>query len=332
MKNVFLKIFLIVLFFSLLQPNSLMVFGQVTSSSSVPAMVDSGWRLVIDGAVAYPLNLFIPDIFAMPKTTVKAALYCEGLLIDEGEWGGVLLSVLLEQAEISPDATSLEFHAADQYRINVSRDGSDELIVAYELNGQLLPETLRLILPEHPGFYWISMIEQISVTMSTDFNVELPPSTIPITTPTSMPSTSPSPTNSPTLIPTQAPTPTPEPTITPTPFSTQQPTLTPQPSQTQPPDLTPSPTMSPSQSISPTPIPSSQPTFSLFPTQNQSTASPADSPLESQQTETAPITEAGSPMNYEYLALFGTLVVGILGSVIAVRKKNAVPYQNQQKR
>jgi len=306
MKKSFLKISLVALTIGLLLPSSISVFGQDTGNNGTNTIIDYGWQLVIDGAVAHPLSLSIPDIASMPKTKVNAELWCEGLLIDDGDWGGVLISTLLEQAEISPDATNLEFHASDGYRINVSTTAANSLIVAYELDGQPLTEMLRLVLPDYPGYYWISSITKISVTMSTDYNVFIPPTNGgPITTPIPAPTMSPKPTSSP------------------SPVTTQQPTSTPQPSQTPILNVTATPSTSPSPATTEPSTPSSMQTTSPVPTENQPTSSPTAPQLGAQQTEPGLISESSSPFKYENLAVVAAIVIAVFVLVIFLRRKNS---------
>ncbi len=287
--------------FGLLLSGSLGAFGQ--AASTTPTISDNGWRLTIDGAVTRPLNLSLTDLAAMPKTEVYGALYCLGAIVSSGNWGGVLLSDLIQLADISPSVTNLEFHAEDGYAINVSEAAAPGLIVAYELNGQPLTETLRLVLPDYPGNYWISMITKITATMSTNYNIQPPaPGGGPIGTANPAPSMSPQPTNTPASNPTQEP------------LSTPYPSQTPVSNVTAPPQT----------STAPTSSPSSQPTTSPTPTENQSTSSPAASPLGEQQTEPGYSSSTGSPANNGYWVLVGVIAVMVaVGSVVFLHGKNS---------
>lgn len=107
------------------------------------------------------------QLYAMPKTTVDAELYCEGALVTYGNWSGVLLSYLLTQAQAAPGVGSIQFTASDGYSvvIPISLAMQPQIIIAYEKDGQPLAEGLRLIIPDANGGAWISMIT--SITMST---------------------------------------------------------------------------------------------------------------------------------------------------------------------
>jgi len=107
------------------------------------------------------------QLLEMPKTVVYAELYCDGALATYGNWGGVLLSYLLTQAQAAPEIGSIQFVASDGYRvaIPINLASQPQIIIAYEKDDQPLAEGLRLIIPGANGGAWVSMI--VSITMST---------------------------------------------------------------------------------------------------------------------------------------------------------------------
>lgn len=124
--------------------------------------------LIVDGSVQHPLNLTLDEIAAMPKTTVNADLYCVGApdrLLDNGNWTGVRLSFLLENAGVSPDAIKVAFYARDGYTtdLTVTEAVQENIILAYEKDGKPLPENLRLVVPGRWGYKWISQVERIEL-------------------------------------------------------------------------------------------------------------------------------------------------------------------------
>ena len=170
------------------------------------AMEDnSEWILQVDGAVSYPVNLTLTDLIAMPKTNVYAELYCYGKLVTSGLWTGVTLESVLQKAEFEQQAKSVEFNAEDGYKVTLSiTDARQKGLIAYELDGQSLPETLRLVIPGANGDRWIAMITHIFVSMkeaspippaSANILPDLPSS--PEQSPTPQPSPTPPPTSSP---------------------------------------------------------------------------------------------------------------------------------------
>ncbi len=115
------------------------------------------------------LALNCTELHAMPKTTVNANLSCYGLLVADGEWGGIKLLSLLNQAGLDPTVASVYFVATDGYAVSIPIGTAlrDDVIVAYELNGEPLSEGLRLVIPDSNGNIWISMITSITMDLAT---------------------------------------------------------------------------------------------------------------------------------------------------------------------
>jgi DMSO/TMAO reductase YedYZ molybdopterin-dependent catalytic subunit len=181
---------------------------------NVNAEYNSEWTVQVDGEVANPVNLTLTDLLAMPSTSVYAELYCYGKLVTSGVWTGVPVSFVLETVEFNPKAESLEFCADDGYTVTFSiADVMQRGLIAYEIDDQALPETLRLVLPEANGDRWIAMITRIYVSMNE--SAPLPPATAnilsglsplletttPQPSPTPQPSASPSPSPDPSPLP-----------------------------------------------------------------------------------------------------------------------------------
>ena len=104
----------------------------------------------------------------MPKTTVNASLLCYSILVADGAWGGIKLSSLLNQAGLDPTVASVRFVATDGYTVSIPIGTAmrDDVIVAYELNGEPLSEGLRLVIPDSNGNIWISMITSITMDLA----------------------------------------------------------------------------------------------------------------------------------------------------------------------
>ncbi len=133
-----------------------------------PAAADDPPNLRITNLSGAILNLSYAQLLEMPKTIVNADLYCNGALLTYGNWGGVLLSHLLTQAQATPEVSSIQFVATDGYGVAIPIDLAmqPQLIIAYEKDGIPLTEGLRLIVPGANGAVWISGIA--SITMSTN--------------------------------------------------------------------------------------------------------------------------------------------------------------------
>jgi DMSO/TMAO reductase YedYZ molybdopterin-dependent catalytic subunit len=132
------------------------------------SVANAEWTLKITDLTGNTQTLTYSQLLDMPKTTVTAGLYCYGLLVSEGEWGGVKLSDLLAQTNVDSTVRSILFFAEDGYSILISLDTAmkSDTIIAYEKDGISLQETLRLVLPEANGSFWISMVTSMNLTLS----------------------------------------------------------------------------------------------------------------------------------------------------------------------
>ena len=192
-------------------------------------------RLIVTGLVNNPLNLSWTEIVAMPKTTVNAALICVDRpdVLMAGNWTGIKLRALLEEAKPAADVIKVGFYAADGYSTDLTIETAmrDDIILAYEFNGNPLND-LRLVVPGKWGYKWISQLTVIelvnhdflgkweSAGYSDEANIgsgggpklkDFVPS-LPASSPTPPPTTSPSPSPSPPPITSPAPSPQPTPT------------------------------------------------------------------------------------------------------------------------
>jgi DMSO/TMAO reductase YedYZ molybdopterin-dependent catalytic subunit len=129
---------------------------------------DLGWTLTLDGLVESPLDLTLDDLRAMERTTEYVELYCVDyptIAVEKGNWTGVRLGLLLEQAGVSPQAVKIAFYADDDYSTDLTIDTAmrEDVIVAYERDGVPLDENLRLVLPGKWGYKWISRLTRIEL-------------------------------------------------------------------------------------------------------------------------------------------------------------------------
>lgn len=147
------------------------VIGKFSNVASATVTSDSDWQLTVYGNNNNYLNLSLSDLAAMPKSTVYADLYCYGMIVTSGYWGGVNLGLLLNTAGLDRNTGTIQFRATDGYSINLPIEDAlqENVIIAYEKDDQSLPEGLRLVVPGANGNIWISMITTISQT-----NVRVP--------------------------------------------------------------------------------------------------------------------------------------------------------------
>ena len=108
------------------------------------------------------------ELLNMPKTIVSADLFCFGVMLTGGNWGGVNLEFLLNKVGIDTQALSVEFTAGDGYKVTIPLDRAiqPDVIIAYEKDNLPLSETLRLVVPEANGSVWIALVTSISLSSS----------------------------------------------------------------------------------------------------------------------------------------------------------------------
>ena len=153
----------------------LVILALLLTTPHLTVSAVSGPNLQITNLSGATFNFTYDQLLAMPKTIVTSDLFCNGALKTTGDWGGISLSYLLAQAQISPDVLSLDFNATDNYQVSIpiSLAMQPQIIIAYDKNNQTLNEGLRLILPGINGPSWIASIS--SVGMSTIQVADLPP-------------------------------------------------------------------------------------------------------------------------------------------------------------
>ena len=159
---------------------------------------DAGaWQLQVSGMVSHTRSLDMDDIRGRPSVTLAVTMECAGngraLLsprpisqpwmveaIGTAEWTGTPLRGILDEAGVSDDAAEVLFTGLDrgvqgeelqdyQRSLTLAEATRDEVILAYEMNGQpLQPQhgyPLRLIVPGWYGMAsvkWLDSIEAIS--------------------------------------------------------------------------------------------------------------------------------------------------------------------------
>jgi DMSO/TMAO reductase YedYZ molybdopterin-dependent catalytic subunit len=123
---------------------------------------DSSWE---QATIIY---LDYDELIKMPRSTVYAELNCYSSLVDRGNWTGVNLGLVLEKAGLHPQSGTIVFYASDGYstRLPLSIVMQEDIIIAYEKDGNPLTEKTRLIVPSANGAEWISRITQIEIVSS----------------------------------------------------------------------------------------------------------------------------------------------------------------------
>jgi DMSO/TMAO reductase YedYZ molybdopterin-dependent catalytic subunit len=96
----------------------------------------------IKGAVGNPVSFTYNELETLPPATVQVTLVSSSHSSDNGDFSytGVPLKTLLEQAQISADATSVYIKAADGYGTTISLEDAqnEKTILAYQKDGEAL--------------------------------------------------------------------------------------------------------------------------------------------------------------------------------------------------
>lgn len=106
-----------------------------------PTPVEAG-TIQIVGNVDNPQNVTFTELESYPQVTIRAKLTSGGNPSDNGvfNYTGVLLRDLLNQAQVSANATSVYIQASDGYGATISlKDAQDNsTLIAYKKDGNAL--------------------------------------------------------------------------------------------------------------------------------------------------------------------------------------------------
>jgi DMSO/TMAO reductase YedYZ molybdopterin-dependent catalytic subunit len=154
----------------------------------IPRVDSATWALHVGGRVRRSLTLSLAELRSRPARTVAVTMECAGNgrarleprpvsqpwlveAVGTAEWTGAPLRLLLEEAELLDDAVEMVFTGLDhgmeagieqdyERSLSVAEASRDDVIVAYEMNGQpLLPQhgfPLRLVVP---GWYGMTNVK-----------------------------------------------------------------------------------------------------------------------------------------------------------------------------
>lgn len=148
------------------------------------ALRDGGfadYRLVIDGLVDRPLSLSLAELRARPARTQITKHDCVEGWTSIGQWTGVRLETLLDEAGLKPEARYVVFHCFDA--LSQTEDGvryyesidlidarHPQTILAYDMNGETLGvphgAPLRLRVERQLGYKHAKYIRRIEAVES----------------------------------------------------------------------------------------------------------------------------------------------------------------------
>ena len=147
---------------------SILALSSSASISASATSADFTWKLNVSGLVNQSASFTLTDLEAMPQTTISTALICvdfPNIVVAQGNWTGVKLWTLLNEAGVLPEAIKVAFYANDGYStdLTITVAKSDEIILAYAKDGAPLSEVLRLVVPGHWGYKWIAQVVKIEL-------------------------------------------------------------------------------------------------------------------------------------------------------------------------
>jgi DMSO/TMAO reductase YedYZ molybdopterin-dependent catalytic subunit len=107
-------------------------------ADSIPYRSAADYRLTVDGLVDRPTTYTLADLQAMPQTTLVKDVQCvTGWRVPNTEFGGVLLSSLLDAAGVQPAGKALRFTCFDGvYSESLTLDEArrPDVIVAHQMD------------------------------------------------------------------------------------------------------------------------------------------------------------------------------------------------------
>ena len=141
----------------------------------------SDYRLIVDGLVDRPLSLSLDDLRTRPSRTQITKHDCVEGWTSIGQWTGVRLETLIDEAGLKPEARYLVFHCFDA--LTQTEDGPryyesidlidarhPQTILAYDMNGQTLGvphgAPLRLRVERQLGYKHAKYIRRIEAVES----------------------------------------------------------------------------------------------------------------------------------------------------------------------
>jgi DMSO/TMAO reductase YedYZ molybdopterin-dependent catalytic subunit len=163
----------------------------------IPFIEPTTYELAVTGRVGNPLKLTLDELKGYPAVSMPAMMECAGIgrahlsprpismpwhneAVGCSEWTGTPLRLILEEAGLLGDAVEILFTGYDRgidqnveqnYERSLPLEEAlrEEVILAYEMNGQPLPpqhgSPLRLVVPEWYGMAsvkWLKEIKAIS--------------------------------------------------------------------------------------------------------------------------------------------------------------------------
>jgi sulfite dehydrogenase (cytochrome) subunit A len=131
--------------------------------------IDS-YRLRIGGAVSNELSLSFEDVKGYDSTVAQMELNCPGVFTDIGAWTGVPVSVLLKEAGLNSDTSTVKFVSFDgsySQKLPLDRVMEGDILVTYQFEGKEFSRVhgypLRISAPGEVGAVWVKWLGTIVI-------------------------------------------------------------------------------------------------------------------------------------------------------------------------
>lgn len=130
------------------------------------------WRLIVDGHVKRSVSLTYAELIELPSIERKVLMICPGIFANNGVWKGVSLKELVKKAPIKTDANYVTFRGPEGnyekvFRVPIDDVISDKVFLAYQVNGEALPQKhgfpLRLVAEGYYGYDWVKYVYKVTV-------------------------------------------------------------------------------------------------------------------------------------------------------------------------
>jgi DMSO/TMAO reductase YedYZ molybdopterin-dependent catalytic subunit len=129
------------------------------------------WRLTVHGKVQKAIQLKFEEISTLPSIERNVLLICPGFFANHGHWKGISIMTLLKKAGASNDVTHVVIRGPagedeKTYRFPISDIISNKVFLAYQVNGQNLPEIhgypLRVVAEGYYGYNWVKYVYRLT--------------------------------------------------------------------------------------------------------------------------------------------------------------------------
>ncbi|HEX5618942.1 MAG TPA: molybdopterin-dependent oxidoreductase [Solirubrobacteraceae bacterium] len=145
-------------------------FPSTSWVADAPRPLSADHRLTVTGRVHHPLALTVADLDR--ADTLTATLDCTGGFYSTQHWHGTLLSRLLGEAGVEPDAHHVRIISRTGYRWSFNLTAADHLLLATHVGDEPLTHghgaPCRLVAPGRRGFQWVKWIDRIEVHENPD--------------------------------------------------------------------------------------------------------------------------------------------------------------------